>query len=187
MMDEVMRWHFTPEAGGAWVSSHIYDRDVAALKAERDEALGERERERLRAQRAEEADWNARAQRDRLAATVERFKTAGACELGGENPNLGEYMDHWERRCLKAEATIERVKALPSFRAWNCYGDEIVGGAVSYNAIDRALANPVEREERRGRVHPTRGRRAEDHLFYFRCYPPHDRRKADRRRAGSGE
>jgi len=87
---------------------------------------------------------------------------------------------HWKREYDRLAAIVERVKALRA--EWNLYLMR-----SEREEFDRALAPPVEREERRGRVHPTRGRRAEDHLFYIRCYPPHDRRKSDRRRAGSGK
>ena len=132
-MSEVTRWNFTPEAGGAWVSSHIYDRDVAALKAERTDLLAK----------------NKHLQELARVAMVEKASLA---------------------------ATVEGVKALP-----NEWRHRTRVTTLTYSAeLDRALAQPVKREERRKGE-----RRTGEDCGTFQC----GRRKpeSDRRRAGSGE
>ena len=133
-MSEVTRWNFTPEAGGAWVSSHIYDRDVAALKAERTDLLAK----------------NKHLQELARVAMVEKASLA---------------------------ATVERVKALP-----NEWRHRTRVTTLTYSAeLDRALAQPVEREERRTRPQLT-------FLGGAYIYPHGDGMWGpDRRRAGSGE
>jgi len=132
-VSEVTRWNFTPEAGGAWVSSHIYDRDVAALKAERTDLLAK----------------NKHLQELARVAMVEKASLA---------------------------ATVEGVKALP-----NEWRHRTRVTTLTYSAeLDRALAQPVKREERRKGE-----RRTGEDCGTFQC----GRRKpeSDRRRAGSGE
>jgi hypothetical protein len=46
---------------------------------------------------------------DRVSAELERWKTASACELGSQNPNLRDYMEHWEGRALAAEAEVGKM------------------------------------------------------------------------------
>ena len=51
------------------------------------------------------------AERDRLAAELEQWKTWGIIEVAIRNPSVAEYMRHWEGRTEKAEADARRLRA----------------------------------------------------------------------------
>jgi len=44
-----------------------------------------------------------------LRAENHLLKTAGIIEVAVRNPNVSEYMHHWERRALSAEAQIAEL------------------------------------------------------------------------------
>lgn len=44
-------------------------------------------------------------------AEIERFKTMSTVEMMCENLNVKHHVEEWERRCLKAEAEIGRLRA----------------------------------------------------------------------------
>ena len=46
-----------------------------------------------------------------LEAEIHNWKTWGIIEVAIRNPSVSEYMNHWEGRCLKAEAANAKMKA----------------------------------------------------------------------------
>lgn len=52
-----------------------------------------------------------KAERDQLAAEVERLTKYSISEVAVSNPNVMDYMKHWEGRALKAEAIIANLAA----------------------------------------------------------------------------
>jgi hypothetical protein len=50
-------------------------------------------------------------ERDTLKAEIGQWKTWCIVEIAVRNPSVAEYMEHWEGRAIKAEATVERLSA----------------------------------------------------------------------------
>jgi FtsZ-binding cell division protein ZapB len=72
-----------------------------------------------------------------LRAEVERFKTAGICEVAASNPSVMDWMRHWEDRALKAEAEVDAIRKL--LPGW-CVFDPPDGGDVkTVEAVQRLL------------------------------------------------
>ena len=46
-----------------------------------------------------------------LRAEVEQWRNWGIVEVAVRNPQVADYMDHWEGRATKAEAEVERLRA----------------------------------------------------------------------------
>jgi len=46
-----------------------------------------------------------------VAAELHLMKTAGIIEVAARNPNVAEYVKHWEGRALKAESAIAAARA----------------------------------------------------------------------------
>lgn len=44
------------------------------------------------------------------AEELNTLRTAGIIEVAVRNPNVASYMDHWEKRALKAEGEVERLR-----------------------------------------------------------------------------
>jgi hypothetical protein len=51
---------------------------------------------------------------DDLRREIEQWKTWGIIEIAVRNPNVMEYMRHWEGRALKAEAKVS-ILEIPKF------------------------------------------------------------------------
>lgn len=47
---------------------------------------------------------------EELEAEIETLTTAGIVEVAARNPNVMEYMRHWEGRAEKAEAEVARLR-----------------------------------------------------------------------------
>lgn len=48
---------------------------------------------------------------DRLRQEITNLINSGIVEVAVRNPNVHEYMRHWEGRAEKAEAEVERLRA----------------------------------------------------------------------------
>lgn len=46
-----------------------------------------------------------------LLAEIDRLRTMSTVQMMGENENVRQHVVEWERRCLKAEAEIDRLRA----------------------------------------------------------------------------
>ena len=49
-------------------------------------------------------------QNNKLRAENERLKTSGIAEVAAHNPSVMDWIHHWERRTLKAEAENEKLR-----------------------------------------------------------------------------
>lgn len=48
--------------------------------------------------------------RDPVAEELHLMKTAGIAEIASRNPNVADWIQHWEERALKAEAAVESAR-----------------------------------------------------------------------------
>lgn len=73
-------------------------------------------RDRAESQRREESQW----------------RGWGIIEIAVRNQSVSDYMEHWEGRALKAEAEVERLKALaPEHQAERQFWKSIINGGLA--------------------------------------------------------
>jgi hypothetical protein len=72
-----------------------------------------------------------------------RIKEAGIADLAADNPNLGDYMQHWETRTQKAEA-MEQVLSVD-----NCRLRAELADALAKKKIAEDLAMELARDKGR--------------------------------------
>jgi hypothetical protein len=60
----------------------------------------------------------AREELKKLVEELEQWKTWGVVEIAVRNPNVAEYMKHWEERATKAEAEVASLKKYIDMRTY---------------------------------------------------------------------
>ena len=107
---------------------------------------------------------------ERLRRELDMLTTGGIIEVAVRNPSVSEYMEHWEGRALKAEASLAAIKTaqvaederfeadlLAAYKGMNCESiARVLSGRLrqmdkrareANRRADAALALPIPGEE----------------------------------------
>ena len=93
----------------------------------------------------------AAAENAALRAEIDTMRTAGICEIAARNPQVMEYMRHWETRAEAAEAETARLRGLLAEARnggliyWEPRsGRGCIAKSDMLGRIDAALATPAQ-------------------------------------------